>query len=543
MTKNRFVISATTLLICASYTQSTFAQIQPAPERKAAPAWPPTTVLRPPSGMTTIVPGKGADAIDLSTLRIQVPTITRPGVNVTNWGIVERRGSKTHGKIGETLFVEGRDLDPNRLIVEARVGNNAARFNRKPGGTSSRVEFTIPSQAVSGDMMVTLQAVDNGNTVLSSAYGICEQPKITRVSSPLIYSEQDRIGDLEFLMTGKVLTLEGECLDELDLLDARRDMSGSISVGSGGPKLLIKRIMSQAYAKVELELHSFDRGGSFEQRFEGAMRLSVPKIGPNLVLNTVREQVVAPPQPEQLMPMSIQSVESNTRWGSNKFPFVVVSWLDNGSPSGMSNPFRADTQIKINGQNLIANRGTTWSIGSVALTAPNVNSMITLPPNAVSGQVCAVRSDGVRSCAPQSTAVVASPRIMTAPAGWPLFGTFDERDILDVGIRRSITLTGFDLKPPSGLGLEAVVEISNFDRATNAACDLDLQVHRFDAGTLVFSFGTPGGARPDTCTEEQEANLAFLTRPGATADLKLKWIYQGNPEAARGFRWRVRGVR
>ena len=115
--------------------------------------------------------------------------------------------------------------------------------------------------------------------------------------------------------------------------------------------------------------------------------------------------------------------------------------------------------------------------------------------------------------------------------------------MIDAGIRKTLTLTGFDLKPPPGLGMEAVVEVSNFDHATAAKCDLELQVHRFDSSTLAFSFGTPGGTRPATCTEQQEANMNFLKTPGGFAEFKLKWVYQGDPAATKLIRWKIHGVR
>lgn len=546
MTVSRFVAPAATILFVACLDFGAAAQVQPIPERRISPPSTPSAIQPPQQPATLQVPSRpGVLTPDMiSKPGGSTPLLNRPGLNITKWGIAERQGSRTHGKVGETVFIEGRDLDPNVLAVEARLGNRAARLSRKPGGSSSRVEFTITPEAVTGDITATLQAVGNGNTVLSSDFGICDRPRITRVLSPITYQLEDSAGNDEYLMGGKVLTLWGECLDEIDLLTGRSDFAGNISIGQHGI-LLVKRVISKDYAKVELELHSFKRvGGSNNQRVEGPLRLTVPATGPNLVVDEARNAAAAgaqsTPPPASFVPITIQSVESNTRWGSRELPFVVVSSVANGSTPILQNPFFVDRQIRIAGQNLLANPGTTWSIGTVPLTPPNVNSMTSLPSNAVSGQVCAVRRDGVRSCAPATTVVIASPKIGTAPAGWPLMGTIDRSTRVEAGIRRTLTITGFDLKPPPGLGMEAVVEVSNFDHAAAAQCDLDLQVHRFDRGTLTFSFGTPGGTRPATCTEQDEANVSFLRTP---AEFKLKWVYEGDPAATKFIWWNVVGER
>lgn len=473
---------------------------------------------------------------------VPVQPISQPGLNITKWGIAERNGSQTHAKTGETLFIEGRDLNPSTLVVETRLGAKSIRFPRKAGGTSGRVEFTVPPEAVTGDITVTLQAVGNGNAVLSSAYGVCDRPKITRVFSPLGYRIQDSAGEQEFLTPGRVFTMEGECLHEIELFPSRSDFAGAIQVGSNGT-LALKRLISKSYNKVEFELHSVKFFGAPSRRAEGPLKLRVPQTGPSMVVDEERNlfaqtppPAAQPTQPAPLVPITIQSVESNTSWGTRRLPFVVVSAIDQAV---LQNPFRVDSQIKVIGQNLGANPGTTWSIGSVTLQAPNVNGMTTLPPNAVTGQVCAVRRDGVRSCAPLPTTVVASPKITAAPAGWPLLGTIDNSQKIEVPIRKTLTLNGFDLKPPPGLGMEAVVDVTNFDHAAAAACDLELQVQRFDNNTLSFSFGTPGGTRPASCTQEQESRVNFLVTPGGFAELNLKWIYQGDPGATQQLRWKL----
>lgn len=545
MTINRLVAASATILLASCYGAGAAAQVQPIPNRPITQ--PSSPIVAPPAQDPTVVQTPTRPVtIPLDRLKKPVSPaelLARPPLDITRWGIVERQGSQTHGKTGETLYVEGRNLDPARLAVEVSIGTRSTRLSRKPGGSSSRVEFVIPPQAITGELTASLQAVDLSRFELSKSFGICDRPRISRVSSPLLYRRQDLVGS-EYLMSGKILLLEGECLDELQIKFVRSDMAGEVYAGRD--VLLVKHVRSQSYAKAELVLHSLRRGESVSNpRTQAPLRLITPATGPSLVIDEAEHAAreAGPPPPGSLVPITIESVESDTEWGPRPVPFVLFTPRASGATANIQNPnFYVYGQIKVIGQNLVANPGTTWFMGAVPLPAPDVNRKIQVPSNAVSGRVCAVRRDGVRTCAPTVTTVVATPRLNTVPAGWPLFGTWNQPSMAPAGIRRNLTITGFDLKPPPGLGIEAALDITNFDRETAVKCDLDLKVHRFDAGTLTFSFGTPGGTRPDTCTEREEANMNIL-RPGGMAELKLKWVYEGDQATAKFTQWRITGVR
>ena len=89
------------------------------------------------------------------------------GPNVTRWGVVGPRGTRSgppHGLTGERLFVEGRDLDPQALRVELRIGSRSRQLAPRVGGSSSRVEFDLPPDAITGALSATVTARQAGGS-------------------------------------------------------------------------------------------------------------------------------------------------------------------------------------------------------------------------------------------------------------------------------------------------------------------------------------------------------------------------------------------
>jgi hypothetical protein len=464
---------------------------------------------------------------------------TEPAPNVTNWGVVERSGDKTHGKTGETIFIEGRDLDPDSLVVQATLGTRSAKMIRKAGGTASRVEFTIGPDALTANLTAKLTAFQQGSAAatLSSDYGICDRVRIDTIEPPTIGYDilnQTEAGNIR--LTGKSVTFTGMCLQELRFrvvgIDQQFNVDGASVVVTPGPKQYNRVTMALSLLKLN--------GNGVTELFSGPIALTTPATGPTFSIGDTRNfnsvgSVAPAPAPVKLEAITISGAEgSGELWGPS--PNFVIAKTDTAGPSWNS-------RVKIKGSNLAANTNTTWKIGALALT--NVNTVFppdviaTVPANAVTERICATRSDGQISCSPSPILVVPSPKISVTPTGWPKYGTVDEGTVLPIVLRQSYTISGFDLQPPAGAtGLTATVTASNLNSSEAAACNFAFTLLAFDRNNIRFSFGQPGSSRPASCTEAQEQASGFMTT--APAQVDFKWIYNGT--AVRVARWKFRGT-
>lgn len=489
------------------------------------------------------------------------PLATQPRVrllppNITRWGIVERQGGQVYGKTGQTIFVEGRDLDPKTLVLELRDGARAVPFPRRAGGSSARVEFTIPPQAVTGDLTYTLQAVQGGARVLATDFGVCDRVEITAVTpSEILFNPRSANVNQEYSVSGKILTLVGSCLHEVAY--AKSKNRDALQVGTPAGALTIAREVSRSFGRIVLELDTYVPASRSAGDSRGPIRLANPQTGPVMAVAS-RSQAPADPTPEAV-PLSVIRVdrfESLQTWGgatTAAVPFVVTQ-TDTDDLASAGRPKLWTNFIRVSGENLVANPGTQWRIGEVAIpgnvTVDRANATappqvrFAVPANTVTAPVCAVRRDGARFCSKPSLPVVAGPRILQVPAGWPRNGNLalGEQHLVTARVRQVHAITGFDLVPRGVPDLTAELVVRNQDEPAARACNLDFRVLRLDPTRIEFSFGAPGTSRPAGCTAEQEQQVNFMragsvptsadggrTLPGRI-EVALHWVYQGRRE-------------
>jgi len=478
--------------------------------------------------------------------------------NITRWGMAEGVGGQSYGKTGQRIFIEGRDLDPNRLVLELRDGARAVPFTRRAGGSSARVEFTIPPQAVTGELTYTLQAVQGGARVLSPSFGVCDQVSISAVTPNEIQVDHRRSRDVngEIPLQGTRLSLVGGCLGEVVFADSKNRKA--VRVGAGA--LVIAREVSRSFGRIELELGSYVPPSGAGDESRGPIGLATPRTGPSLAVVGFSQPTTPPatPPPPPLSVIRIDRVESQQTWGAPpaaKVPFVVTQ-TDTEGMGTIHGAKRWNNFVHVHGENLAANTGTLWRIGDVEIGRANEASppMVTfaMPANAVTAPVCAVRRDGARFCSKLSLPVVAGPRIVQVPSGWARNGTPDQSQHVTARVRQAQVITGFDMVPRGVANLSAELVVTNYDAAAARACNLDFRVLRLEANRIEFSFGAPGSTRPAGCTVEQERMVNFMrpgsgpTSPGGATvlpgrvHLSLNWVYQGQLE--RVATWNVHGT-
>ncbi|MEO6323677.1 MAG: hypothetical protein ABIT01_09035 [Thermoanaerobaculia bacterium] len=459
--------------------------------------------------------------------------------NVTNWGVVQRSGSKLYGKTGETIFVEGRDLNPATLELSTSIGGRSLNLTRKAGGTSSRVEFTIPSNAITGNLTAKLDTFHPAgqHSTLSGEFGICDQIRIVSISPASVGFDSSNLTEVGNVKLTQTVTFEGECLHELAFSQVRGTIN-SFRVGTATVELTPQ---SRSYNRVQTRLDLLiPTGGNQFQVFTGPIQLKTPATGPRFTIGDARginsggaPAPTATPIP--FVAMTISGVEAQGPEFGGTPPFVIAVT----DPEGP----RWNNGIKINGTHLTEDAKATWKIGGLDLERVNRTSPphITagVPANAVSGKVCSTRNldtipasqrlEAAKSvCSPNVMTVVAGPKITQAPPGWPKYNV-DRAVKVSLKVRQEFAITGFDFKPEGIPGLVAEVKATNFNAAQAAACNLDFKVLGFENNKIRVSFGQPGSARPAGCTEQQEKDLAFMTGPGSRGpvELQFRWAYNG----------------
>lgn len=498
---------------------------------------------QPPPAQRSAVAGRPVAA--------QAASQTTAPPNITRWGITTRGATPAYGKTGERLFVEGRDLDPNGLTVRLSLGSRSATFQRQSGGSSARVEFVIPPDAITGELTATLQATQGATQVLSNSFGVCDRVAIFAVSPGefLIAGQADVNG--EYSQQNQIVNITGTCLQELRYAQNRQ--RNAIAVGTTGAALIVGSEQSRSFGKLELVLSSY-APPSVGLDSQGPMTFTAPNSGPTIRVgsrSSAPAATAAPtPTPKPLVPISISGFESLFKWtGSVTTPFVVVG-TDPTPLSSSDPPQNFHGQLDILGNNVAANEGTKWKIGELDLlnvfatsaSAPTIRAF--LPANAITAPLCAIRKDNAKFCSSFSLPVVAGPRVTTVPAGWLRYGR-NEHPGVDTKVRQRVTITGFDLQPQGRADLKAALVFSNYTAAQAQACDLDPRILSFTPQRIELSIGSPGGQRPASCSPEQEQQVNFM-KPAAGStgaghvQLELQWVFQGTP--VRIARWNIHGI-
>lgn len=516
--------------------------------------------MRPTTALVTVLGLCLAGVANGQTLTLtKSPTVSSPlslqvlpPPNITSWGITGRGRLPAYGKTGERLFIEGRDLRPDTLMVRLTLGSRTAMLQRQAGGTSARVEFVIPPDAITGELTATLQATQGGTQVLSSSFGVCDRLSVFSISPTELLLDGGSDINNEFSMQGRILQITGSCLQELRYTQNR--LRNAIAIGSlSGGALIVAEERSRTFGKIELVLSTYARPSTGLES-EGRTVFAAPALGPTIRVGTrpsTPPPTAAPtPAPKPLVPISISGFTAVAKWAfsSLQTPFVVVS-TDPTSRLDPDPPPFFSAQIDIAGKDLTANAGTRWKIGEADLGNVFINSVsgairASLPANAITAPLCAIRSDNAKFCSSFSVPVVAGPRIVTVPTGWKRYGLIEHAPV-DTKVRQRVTITGFDLQPQGRPDLSAELVFKTNDPSVAQACDLEPRILSFTAQRIEVSLGTPGGQRPANCSAEQEQQVSFMkpasgnSGPGH-AELELKWIYQGTP--VRIARWNIHGV-
>lgn len=479
--------------------------------------------------------------------------VTATPPNITRWGITTRGATPQYGKTGERLFIEGRDLNPDGLTVRLSLGSRSATFQRQAGGTSARVEFIIPPDAITGELTAKLQATQGGTQVLSENFGVCDRISIFSISPSefVLASNAQQDVNGEFSLQGRILSITGTCLQELQY--AKNKQRDAIAIGQTDAALIKGQEQSRTFGKIDVVLSTYAKPSAGIES-QGPMTLTAPSSGPTIRVGFSSSAPASTPAPtatpKPLVPISITRFES-LKWAASSIqpPFVVVGT----DPTPLSNPDRPPFfpgQIDIFGDNVAANSNTSWKIGAIDLISPNSTGTsppairANLPANAITAPLCATRSDGAKFCSSFNVPVVAGPRVTTVPAGWRRYGLAEHPGI-DTRVRQRVTITGFDLQPQGHPDLRAELLFSNFNPAEAQACDLEPRILSFTAQRIEVSIGTPGGQRPAGCSAEQEQQVSFMRPPSGPigpgfVQLELRWIHQGTP--LRIARWNIHGV-
>ncbi len=237
----------------------------------------------PASAQSSFDPRNRQPAATPSLQQRQVGSaLNLPAPDITAWRVIERPGITDSGRPGETIRIEGRTLDADALLLETRFGGRSIRFPRKAGGSAGRVEFTIPPDAITGDLMVVLQASTPGSAakVLSERFGVCDGPRIHSIEPDSIgYNPKHLDKDGHPLLNRKPITLRGACLR--DLRFERLGAQKIFDVGRG--RLVVGGTRSQAFGEIVLELDRFIPPPD-GNRAEGRVRLLAPTFGPAVVV-------------------------------------------------------------------------------------------------------------------------------------------------------------------------------------------------------------------------------------------------------------------
>ncbi len=481
------------------------------------------------------------------------------GPNVTRWGVVGPRGTRSgppHGLTGERLFVEGRDLDPQALRVELRIGSRSRQLVPRSGGNSTRVEFDLPPDAITGALSATVTARQaGGSTALSEAFAVCDRPRVAAITPADIgYDDQRRLANGAFgFRPGQTLTLQGECLSGLFLPQASDGFGAMKSTlglrvrnaqGSGfGFLMLSDRPQTASDQALTYGLESY-RPTAFTAQNDfidrGTADLTVVPDRPALAVGSAARLAAAraptPAPAANAAPPALASVTSMATFTGRPVPYVFTQIDD------PRQPFAARNRVEVKGRNLKPEGGAnklTWRIGDVEIHQFMVveaeRVVLMVPANAVSGPICVQAARQKQAiCHPQPITVVPAYRFTSTPVGLDPLG--DGVNLKSLPVRQRLRFDGFDLTPAAASGLNARLFAEGFSDPRSESCDLMLQVHRLDPQRIEFSFGTPGAVRPDGC--DAAAETAVLRNTG-----RLHFIWEDpRTGAGEGRVWRVQRV-
>lgn len=482
------------------------------------------------------------------------------GPNVTRWGVVGPRGTRSgppHGLTGERLFVEGRDLDPQALRVELRIGSRSRQLAPRVGGSSSRVEFDLPPDAITGALSATVTARQaGGSTALSEAFAVCDRPRVTAITPASVGydARHQKPGGYFGFPPGRALTLQGECLsglmlplarDALGTQHAALDLRVRSAQGNGAGSLLLSErpqsVSDQAltYGLLAYRPTAFTAQTDFIDRGtvegHGLPDRVALVVGADARLAAAEAPPAATTAAATPLP-ALDAVASMATFTGKPVPYVFTQIDD------PRQPFAARNRVEVKGRNLKpegAANTLTWRIGNVEIRQFMVveaeRVVLMVPANAVSGPICVQAARQKQAiCHPQPITVVPAYRFTSTPGGLNPLG--DGVNLKSLPVRQRLRFDGFDLTPAAVSGLNARLFAEGFSDLRSESCDLMLQVHRLDPQRIEFSFGTPGAARPDGCDAAAEA--AMLRNTG-----RLHFMWEDpRTGAGEGRVWRVQRV-
>lgn len=487
--------------------------------------------------------------------------LTLEGPNVTRWGVVGARGTRvrpSHGLTGDRLFVEGRELDPRALRVELRLGSRSLQLAPRPGGSGARVEFDLRPDAITGSLSASLTARQAGGaTALSDAFAVCDRPRISALEPSAIGYSAIRPGVDGYrpFAPGQTMTLRGECLSGLvmqRLEDPHGDLRTEVRVqvrsaaGNGVGRLLLGEApitasdLAVTYALSAYKPTPFSAQNDFLDR--GTLEVVGIPDRPALTVTSdarLRASAAPTPVPARPPPPIIDAVASLETFGGHAVPYVFGQIDDLAQPLALRNRNR----VAVKGRNLDPAGGgdaLKWQIGDVEIkrveSRDDQQLILHIPANAVTGPICVQAPRSKPVCHKVPVTVVPAYRFTSTPEGLSPSG--DGNSVTSLPIRKRLTFTGFDLVPNEAAGLTVEI-LAVFPTGTPEHCDLGLQIHRRERQRIEFSFGTPGGARPEACDEATEARELGVTSEGMLSFTWRDRATGGN----EGISWRIRRAR